>query len=131
MNYVRVEHTNTIDARESDSYYFIDEIGCKEFDVVMVDTKHGKTLAIVTEVSSEMPILLKPIRKKVLEVISVNCLNEQINKMKIKRLRDAIDARINNIEPNAKYVVYSAVDSTIKALTDEYFKLLQGEGKHD
>lgn len=112
---------------EDKEYYFVNRLELKEEDVVVVDTKYGMALGIVSQLFDIYPI--KPqlkgiILKEVIAKVDLTAFKarQELN-ARIDELKAAMDKRIADMKEIQLYETFAAGDPTLKKMLDELMGL--------
>lgn len=108
-------------------YFFQAYDPLKEGDLVVVDTRYGFTLAVVSSFPAIKPDHLSDgsLKEVVAKVDTKAFEIRQENAQKAKDLKRKMDQRIKGMEQVNMYRLYADQDADLKALLEEYLKLTQ------
>lgn len=108
-------------------YFFLNYEELKVNDLVVVDTRFGLALAVVTDFPAIKPDDLSEKRMKevVAKVDTTAFDRRQAQAERAEALKKQMDQHIRGMEEVNRYKVYAENDPALKALLDEYLNLTQ------
>jgi hypothetical protein len=122
MRYVKVEFSNTRNA--NDEYFYKDTLKTplQEYDTVIVPTRYGKTLAIVTAINQtpeQFPVYVTCSSVKVVDEKIKSKTFDKINKAKrAKAIEKKLEGKIQELDALTRYQAY-ADDPAVAELLKE------------
>lgn len=110
---------------EDKEYYFVTHLDLEEDDIVVVDTRYGMALGIVSQLlitcplmsSKDNPIIM---REVICKVDTVEFQKRKEIGAEMAKLRKMMDARIDEIKEEALYETFAKADPTLKELLEKY-----------
>lgn len=123
--YAVVKFLSTKDEALSQGYTYDNEIGAKKYDAVIVPTKHGISLAVVTKLTDNFETDYGSIRgvgviKKIAEVIQSEEVAKVTNAEKKKDIKKKLEEAVKKMDDVKRYEMYAAENPEFADLLKEY-----------
>ena len=121
MRIIKVKYLSTLDEEKGGStYYYQDNLSTKlkKYDLVLVPTYYGLSMAIVDEVNVSEDVIKFKVSgiKKVSEKIKSKIVDELIKKDKVRDIKAVLDKKIKEIDAVRKYEMYASASPEIAEL---------------
>lgn len=116
-----------IDGQAYKEYIFAAYEDLSEGDVVVVDTVNGFQLATVTSIADRLPdnIPVGKLKEVVCKVDMSAYLERIENQKKAAELKSKMDEKVKVLQSQAIYEMLAEKDPSLKAMLDEYKKLME------
>ena len=129
MQIIKVKFTNKYDNKASNTYYFWNELDVKKYDVLLVPTSEGVSLAIVTEVDCDEQKVKSTLwglpTKTALEKIETNYFKNLEVKEEKEKIEQELKAKIKKFNRIPRYDNYKGYSKDYDDLLEEYDKVLR------
>lgn len=126
--YVKVRFTSNRDDRYSvnDDYTYFDKLKTplKPFDVVLVPTRYGYTIAVVTEVGVDNNFAGGI--KEVAELLKSKVLDEEFKAERAKVIKTKLNKKLKELDELKRYKAYTDSNPEIAALVKELEEVTNG-----
>ena len=129
MRIVKVKFLSTYDKDYSDTFYYKDTIrgGLKKYDVVIVPTRYGVSMAVVEENNISEETVVNKFNtnniKTVLEKIKSKHVDSLTKLAKVDDLKKQLDAEIKKVDEVEKYRVYAELNPAVATMLAELEEL--------
>lgn len=128
MKYVKVKFLSSKDEGVAHGYTYRDTLRCKKYDTVIVPTKYGISMAVVTDVNvseeNTYGFSHNSIVKQVLEKVTIKAVEEIVRADKRKDLEKKLEKKTKDLDKLAKYKLYADLDPELAELVKEYEELV-------
>lgn len=122
MRIVEVKFLNKVDEGYGDSYFYKDKLSksLKQFDTVLVPTRYGVSIAVVTALHKDTDDIMSKFTRSsmqfVLEKIKSKVINELLKEEKAKQLKQQLENEIKKMDAVEKYRMYAESSPEVAAL---------------
>lgn len=129
MRVVEVKFLNRYDEQAADSYFYTDKLSkaVKQFETVLVPTRYGVALAIVTNTYKDTDDKLKsyPVSslKTIEEKIKSKTIDNMMKEEKAKQLKAQLEAEIKKMDAVEKYRMYAETSPEVAKLLTQLEEL--------
>lgn len=128
MKYAIVEFLSERDKTVAlKGYTYINKVGAKLYDTVLVPTKYGLTIATVTEVTDNLPKVAAynsygemNVVKEIAEVLKSKVLEEELKERKRKDIEKQLEKKIKEMDKVERFKIYAKQSAEFDDLLKEY-----------
>ena len=125
LKYAVVKFLSTKDAATSDCYTYENTIGAKKYDAVIVPTRYGISLAVVEELTNEMPFMksYSGTIKAIEEVVKSEAVAKVTLTQKKKDIKKQLETEVKKLEDTERFKMYANNNPAFAELLQEYESL--------